>query len=185
MRKKFYITIIISICLFVSRQDKICAQELAVKSNLLYDLTATLNVGTEWRIADLYTIGLSMNYNPWTYGGNKKMKQLLFTPEVRRYFENAFMGWFAGVHAFYGWYNWSGIAMDYRYQGKVGGGGISVGYQWMLNPFWNVEVHGGLGYARFNSDKFLPEKGGAWLKESVKDYVGPTQVGVSIVCFIR
>ena len=107
MRKKFYIILIISICLFVSRQDKACAQELAVKSNLLYDLTATLNVGTEWRIADLYTIGLSVNYNPWTYGENKKMKQLLFTPEARRYFEDAFMGWFAGVHAFYGWYNWS------------------------------------------------------------------------------
>ncbi|MGM9759748.1 MAG: DUF3575 domain-containing protein [Parabacteroides sp.] len=185
MKYRFYIYMIISICGLLSFCTKIQAQQFAVKSNMLYDLTATLNVGAEFHVADLYTTGISVNYNPWIYGDNKKMKQLLFMPEVRRYFEDAFMGVFVGVHVFYGWYNWGGIATDYRYQGKVGGGGLSVGYQWMLGPLWNLELHGGVGYARFNSDKFTPEKEGFWMKKSENSYVGPTQIGVSIVYFIQ
>lgn len=185
MKIKRYLYIIVCLVSFLWGTPDVQAQQFALKSNLLYDLTATLNVGAELRVADLYTVGLSANYNPWTYGDNKKMKQLLFMPEVKRYFDDAFLGLYVGAHAFYGWYNWGGIAMDYRYQGKVGGAGLSVGYQWMLSPFWNLELSGGLGYARFNSDKYAPEKDGIWMKQTKKNYIGPTQIGISLVYFIQ
>ena len=50
-------------------------QKIAVKSNLLYDLTTTFNIGGEIRCDDTHTLSLSVNYNPWNFGGNKKMKQ--------------------------------------------------------------------------------------------------------------
>ena len=52
-------------------------QKIAVKSNLLYDLTTTFNIGGEIRCDDTHTLSLSVNYNPWNFGGNKKMKHFM------------------------------------------------------------------------------------------------------------
>ena len=57
--------------------SNLCGQNIAIKSNLLYDLTTTLNMGGEVRCDDTHTISLSLNYNPWNFGGNKKMKHFL------------------------------------------------------------------------------------------------------------
>ena len=38
-------------------------QKIAVKSNLLYDLTTTFNIGGEIRCDDTHTLNLSVNYN--------------------------------------------------------------------------------------------------------------------------
>lgn len=44
--------------------SNLCGQNIALKSNLLYDLTTTLNMGGEVRCDDTHTISLSLNYNP-------------------------------------------------------------------------------------------------------------------------
>ena len=41
----------------------ISAQKIAVKTNILYDVTTTLNIGAEFRVAPKWTIDLSGNYN--------------------------------------------------------------------------------------------------------------------------
>ena len=43
----------------------ISAQKIAVKTNILYDVTTTLNIGAEFRVAPKWTIDLSGNYNPF------------------------------------------------------------------------------------------------------------------------
>ena len=65
-------------------------QKIAVKSNLLYDLTTTFNIGGEIRCDDTHTLNLSVNYNPWNFGGNKKMKHFLVQPEYRKWLNEAF-----------------------------------------------------------------------------------------------
>lgn len=40
-------------------------QEVALKSNLLYDVFATLNAGVEVGLADRWTLDVSANYNGW------------------------------------------------------------------------------------------------------------------------
>ena len=47
------------------------AQSIAVKSNVLYDLTGTFNLGGEIRCDDTHSFNLSVNYNPWNLGENK------------------------------------------------------------------------------------------------------------------
>lgn len=42
------------------------AQRLAVKTNLLYDVTGTFNAGLEFRTAPRWTLDLSANYTPPT-----------------------------------------------------------------------------------------------------------------------
>lgn len=63
---------IIAIMLAVMTPRIAPAQSIAVKSNVLYDLTGTLNLGGEIRCDDTHSFNLSVNYNPWNLGENKK-----------------------------------------------------------------------------------------------------------------
>ena len=73
--------LIIAIMLTVISSRTASAQSIAVKSNILYDLTGTLNLGGEIRCDDTHSFSLSVNYNPWNLGENKKMKHILVQPE--------------------------------------------------------------------------------------------------------
>ena len=48
------------------------AQKVAVKTNLLYDVTTTLNLGAEFRLAPKWTLDVSGNYNPFHFKNDKK-----------------------------------------------------------------------------------------------------------------
>lgn len=41
------------------------AQKIALKSNLLYDATTTMNLGLEFGLARKWTLDVPVNYNPW------------------------------------------------------------------------------------------------------------------------
>ena len=76
------------------------AQKIAVKTNLLYDVTTTLNLGAEFRVAPKWTIDLSGNYNPFNLGNDRKMRHWLVQPEVRYWFCEAFNGHFPSIKAY-------------------------------------------------------------------------------------
>ena len=50
------------------------AQKVAVKTNLLYDATATINAGIEFGLAPKWTLDLSGNFNGWTMSHDRKWK---------------------------------------------------------------------------------------------------------------
>ena len=70
-RHKLVVLFVFALCILPAN---LCGQSLAIKSNLLYDLTTSLNLGGEIRCDDTHTFSLSVNYNPWNFSGNKKMK---------------------------------------------------------------------------------------------------------------
>ena len=43
------------------------AQKVALKSNLLYDATTTMNLGLEIGLARKWTLDIPVNYNPWNF----------------------------------------------------------------------------------------------------------------------
>ena len=49
-------------------------QKFAVKSNLLYDATATINLGVEMELSKKWTLDLSGNYNGWKFGDDMRWK---------------------------------------------------------------------------------------------------------------
>ena len=55
-------------------------QKFAVKSNLLYDATATINLGVEVGLAKKWSLDLSGNYNGWKFGDEARMKHWLVQP---------------------------------------------------------------------------------------------------------
>lgn len=117
------------------------AQKVALKSNLLYDATTTLNLGLEIGLARKWTLDVPVNYNPWKPEDGKRLRHWGIQPEVRYWFCERFNRTFIGLHGHYadfnvgGWPDWSFISTNMqknRYQGHLYGAGFSVGHSWIL-----------------------------------------------------
>lgn len=164
----------------------VCGQNTAVKTNLLYDATSTLNLGVEWGLAPKWTLDISASYNPWEFGGNRKMKHWLVQPEARYWLCEKFSGHFFGVHLHGGQYNWGNMfSLKKRYQGWFTGGGISYGHQWILNNRWSLEATIGLGYAYLNYDRYPCTSCGKKISSGHKNYLGPTKAGITLIYMIK
>ncbi|WP_044266811.1 DUF3575 domain-containing protein [Bacteroides timonensis] len=197
--KKFFI---LAFC-FLGTCTGVFSQEVAIKSNLLYDATTTLNLGVEVGLGSRTSIEVSGNYNPWTFPGNRKMKHWLIQPEFRFWTCSRFSGHFWGIHAHYAQYNWGGMLpwgfdsgkmfgsienediMNHRYEGWLAGGGISYGYHWIIGKRWGLEAEIGAGYAYLKYDKFRCEKCGDKLGNNHKNYWGPTKAAVTLIYLIK
>lgn len=164
-------------------------QKIGVKTNLLYDATATINLGFETALGHRTTLDVSGNYNGWSFG-DARWRHWMIQPEFRLWLCEKFNGHFFGVHAHYADYNVGGINLTRnmhhnRYQGDLYGGGLSYGYQWVLNNRWNLEATVGAGYARLNDKKYPIAECGSMLKSQHRNYWGITKVGLAIVFIIK
>ena len=81
------------------------AQEIALKTNLVYDALLTVNLGAEAKIAPRWSVDLSGNFNAWTLDHGKKWKHWMVQPEARYWFCDAMAGHFVAAHALGGQYN--------------------------------------------------------------------------------
>jgi outer membrane protein OmpA-like peptidoglycan-associated protein len=158
---------------------------MSVKSNLLYDLTSTLNVGLELPISGKFSVDVPVNFNPWTFGGGRKWKHWLVQPALRYWPSRLLGGSFWGIHGHVGEYNVARVFGQARYQGWLLGGGLSYGYRWNFGYRWGMETEIGVGYARLNHKKYsIGEecpKCGSLLKQEGKNYVGVTKVALAVV----
>lgn len=170
------------------------AQDVAVKTNLLYDATATVNLGAEIGLAQKWTLDLSGNYNGWSWSDNKKWKHWMAQPEARYWFCEAFNGHFLGAHLLGGQYNVGGIDLpfglydglkNHRYEGYYVGGGLVYGYQWLLGKRWSLEAALGLGYVRAWYDRYDCPHCGEWRGSGHKNYFGVTKAAVSLIYIIK
>ena len=59
------------------------AQKIALKSNLLYDATTTMNLGLEFGLARKWTLDVPVNYNPWKPDNGRRLRHWGVQPEVR------------------------------------------------------------------------------------------------------
>lgn len=171
------------------------AQKVALKTNLLYDATATVNAGIEIGLAPRWTLDISGNFNDWTMSHNRKWKHWLVQPEARYWFCERFSGHFIGIHAHGGEYNFGNLKngikflgsdfsklTDNRYQGWYAGGGLSYGYAWILGKHWNLEAELGIGYIYTRFDKYPCAECGEKIEEDASHhYFGPTKLALSIV----
>ena len=170
------------------------AQHFAIKTNLLYDATATVNAGIEFSLSRRWTLDLSGNYNGWTID-NHKLKHWLAQPEFRYWFCDRFSRHFLGFHVLGGEYNVGNIKngisflgtdfsqlTDRRYQGWAVGGGVAYGYAFILGRHWNLELEAGFGYAYTRYDVYECKTCSRKKAEDVPHhYVGPTKAAFNLV----
>ena len=81
------------------------AQKVAVKTNVLYDASATVNAGVEIGLAPQWTLDVSGNINAWDMSRGRKWKHWFVQPEARYWLCDRFSGHFLAVHAHGGQYN--------------------------------------------------------------------------------
>lgn len=168
------------------------AQHIAIKTNLLYDIHSTLNIGAEFRITPQWTLDISGNYNPFEWKNGRKMKHWLVQPEIRYWFCEAFNGHFIALHALGGSFNVGNLdlklfpsTLHHRYQGNMFGTGIGYGYQFVINSRLNIELEIGGGWIQAHYDKYECAQCGSWLDRGKKNYFGITKAAVSLIYMLK
>ena len=169
------------------------AQNVALKTNLLYDATATVNAGVEVALAPKWTLDISGNLNAWNFSDNRKWKHWLVQPEVRWWFCNKFMRSFLAFHVLGAQYNVGNLPTDfkfkydfsklkkYRYEGWAVGAGVAYGYDWALAKHFNIEFELGMGVIYTEFEKFDCPVCGSKVGENEKFKVAPTKAAISLV----
>jgi len=185
----------LALLLFLTITWPLASQNIALKSNLIYDATATLNLGVEVKFAPKWTADLSANYNPFAFSNDKKWKHWMLQPELRYWFCEAFNRHFVGAHLLGGVFNTGNVNAPsflsifptdkgYRFEGEMVGAGLSYGYHHVLSPRWSLEYSLGLGWVHSNYDKYDCPHCGDHIKSDTKDFFGVTKAAVSLIYMI-
>lgn len=182
------------VCLFAFSICPAKGQNVALKTNVLYDATATVNAGVEFSIAPKWTMDISGNYNGWSFSDNRKWKHWLVQPEIRWWFCNKFMRSFLAFHLLGAQYNVGNLPTDfkafgkdfsslknYRYQGWMAGAGIGYGYDWALSRHFNLEFELGMGVIYTGYEKYDCPQCGKKVDENQKFMIAPTKAALSLV----
>jgi hypothetical protein len=189
MKLKFFIPLLLGI-LFSAN---VKAQDVAIKTNLLYDATATVNLGVEVGLAPKWTLDISGNINAWNVKEDARWRHWLAQPEARYWFCDRFSRHFIGFHAIGGQYNVGGIEnnisflgsdfsnlSEKRYQGWAAGAGIAYGYAFILGKHWNLELELGVGYAYMEYDVYDWKTDQKLQSDAHHNYVGITKLNVGL-----
>lgn len=161
-RIKQRVALLVVLIISVAFSETISAQNVAVRNNLLYDLTLTPNLGIDVKLGDQWSGGLSAGFNPWPTSDNvsRKWRHLLIAPQLRYWtkgvFEDRSTYW--ALNLIYSHYNVADVKFpfgmysdvrDKRLQGDLGALGVSFGYTWRLSRLFRMEAEAGVsgGYA--------------------------------------
>ena len=131
--------ILATIAIFLSAgRTTASGQDFALKTNVLYDATATVNLGAEIGLAPKWTLDISGNFNGWSKDDHTKWKHWMVQPEARYWFCDRFSRHFVGAHLIGGALNFGNInnslsflgtdfskLSDHRYQGYAYGCGVA------------------------------------------------------------
>ena len=193
-RKNKIIVAAVTVCVSLFCTKSMSAQQIGIKTNILYDASATINMGVEFALAPEWTLDISGNWNGWNFKDNRKWKHFLIQPEARYWLCEKFNGHFFGLHVHGGEFNVGNVrtpfglfgdCRDSRHEGWYYGAGISYGYQWLIGTRWNLELSAGIGYVGADYTAYKAPVCGPRIGPGHHDYFGPTKASVSIIYIIR
>ena len=189
IRKKFALLIFLLGLPFASK-----AQDVALKTNLIYDALLSPTLGLEVGLAPKWSLDISGTFNAWNID-ERRWRQWMVQPEARYWFCRRFAGHFVALHGIGGQYNFGNIDLpfkflgtdfrqlkDHRLQGWMAGAGIGYGYSWIIDRHWNLEAEIGIGWIYTRYDEFNCIGCGKKISEDKPhNYVGPTKAAVSLI----
>ena len=164
--------------------------EVDLKTNLLMDATATINLGVEFPLGRRWSMDVSGNYNGWTLSDNRKWKHWMVQPEFRFWTKTRQRGHFIGIHLLGGEYNLNRMHLpfkmypstaDRRHEGWGVGAGFTYGYRWNFSERWGMEGQLGLGWIYTEYDKFCPKNCGVRVSSGSKHWFGPTKIALNLI----
>ena len=175
------------------------AQQVSVRTNLLYWATGTPNAGVEVKLHDRWSLGVHGGYNPFLYRSwqdeagntyNPKMIHWTVMPEAKFWFCKTFERSYLGLHGVYGEFNVGALRIipqlkHERYWGNMYGIGLSYGYQLPLGKRGGVEFSIGAGWVRINYNRCDAWVCGADLGKAHRNYFGPTKAAITFSYYLR
>lgn len=187
---------VLVVTLTILSVGKVGAQTLALRNNLLYDVSLTPNIGVDLKIDSLWTLGAVVGLNAWDIDKtkNKKWRHFLIEPNVR-YWMNGdpfHKSYFEG-DLIYSHFNVGNTTIPFslydavkekRLQGDLFALGGKYGYSWILARHWRVEAEAGIaiGYAWFK--EYECATCGQQLGEGDRIFLLP-QLGINVVYIIN
>lgn len=192
--KNIFVFVVMLISLMSSQ--KVAAQKVALRNNLLYDATLTPNLGADIRLDSIWTVGAIVGLNAWDIDKdkNKKWRHLLIEPNVRRWLNRSpFSKSYLEGDLIYSHFNVGNTTIPFslydavkekRLQGDLFALGGKFGYSWILARTWRVEAEAGLaiGYAWFK--EYDCPTCGTYLGEGDRIFLLP-QLGINVVYIIN
>lgn len=192
--KNIFVFVVMLISLMSSQ--RVAAQKVALRNNLLYDATLTPNLGADIRLDSIWTVGAIVGLNAWDIDKdkNKKWRHLLIEPNVRRWLNRSpFSKSYLEGDLIYSHFNVGNTTIPFslydavkekRLQGDLFALGGKFGYSWILARTWRVEAEAGLaiGYAWFK--EYECATCGQQLGEGDRIFLLP-QLGINVVYIIN
>ena len=167
------------------------SNKYALKTNVFYDFTGTINFGVELPVDPQWTVDLSVNINDWNVYNKSEMRHILIQPEARYWLADSFKGHFFGVHTHYARYNMANVRTNvkflgtnfaslnqHRFNGWLLGLGVGYGYVFNLYENLNLELEIGLGYAYMEYDKSVYSTNEVVARNANHNYWGITKLNV-------
>jgi hypothetical protein len=163
---------------------------MALKTNMLYDLAMTPNIGVEFHLGKGWSIGANWAY-AWWKNDNKAFYWRVYGGEldVRKYFgkqakERPLSGHHVGIYG-------QGLTYDFDL-GKAGilsqlsyGVGLEYGYSLPVTEALNIDFGIGFGYLGGEYKVYEPMDGCyVWQETRQRHWFGPTRAEVSLVWLI-
>lgn len=175
-------------------EDTIVSREkvtlAAVKSNLLYDAVAAFNVEVEIPIGKRFSLMVEDVF-PWYHIGNKYAYQMWEMGAEARYWflrdskRDKLSGAFIGPYLMSSKYDFQ-WDRAINYQGEYWSSGLSAGFAFPLNKYFNLEFSLSVGYLstawrHYNPDPEYSELIKDPYNEGRLGYIGPTKLKASLV----
>lgn len=165
----------------------------AVKTNILYDFTGTINLGLEYSVAPQWTVDVSFNINQWNVYNGCQLKHFLIQPEGRYWLSQSYKGHFVGAHVHYALFDMGNVQngikflgtnfsslTKHRFDGWLLGLGVGYGYVFNIYDNLNLELEIGLGYAYLEYDKYHFSTNTPIYKAGNHNYWGITKLNVGL-----
>ena len=167
----------------------LCAQTVAMKTNLLSDALLTPSLGAEVMLDDCWSLSLTGGYMPMRLSHDHYWRTFTVQPEVRYWLADRMSGLFIGAAYQYRGFNLGGLPFshlkDSRSQGRMQGGGVSVGYHYILSTRWSLEPSVTVGWSHLHWSHYGSARSDLVKSKWTADYVGPLDVGLCLVYILR
>ena len=176
--------------------ENVAAQRGAIRNNLLYDATLTPNLGVDFRVDSLWTVGGLVGVNAWDIdkSANKKWRHLLVSANARRYLgDSLYHKSYVEGNLIYSHFNVGNTKIPFglynavknrRLQGDLFALGAKYGYSWILARDWRIDAEAGIavGYAWFK--EYECATCGQQLGNGDRIFLLP-QLGINVVYIIN
>ena len=190
------VKLVLALCLCLSLsllgERNATAQQVSVSTNAIEWLNlGTINGELGVSVSRHFSIHVGARYNPWTFNrGDTKARYTDPLGETEKQFENRkqaynlsvrWWPWWWYVRGQYMEYNRGGLFNHTAEEGDNVGGGIGVGYTYMLHKHWNIEFGAGIWAGQSKYTSYRCTNCGTVLDKGTKFFVLPDDVFVSII----